>query len=131
VIKILIYCVQVFCWTDFNFLEHLMPLLPATHEPVFLDAGASIGGASSLFALAAGLAGHTVAMEADPSTFEQLNNNIAQFGCVIFAVFVLSTLFLPLLMGVVQQKVYGETAELGVIYAALVHTLSALSPHCQ
>ena len=72
---------QVFCWTDFEFLEQLLPLMPAGHDPVFLDAGANIGGASALFALTAGLVGHTVAVEASPDTFKALSGNIAQFRC--------------------------------------------------
>jgi FkbM family methyltransferase len=56
-------------------------MLPFGRRPVFLDAGANIGGASALFALTAGFGGAVVAVEANPKTHALLERNVAQFRC--------------------------------------------------
>jgi predicted O-methyltransferase YrrM len=73
--------VQVFCQDDFDFLQAVSRRLRYNRAPTFLDAGANIGGASVLFAIAARLAGRVVAVEANPATHAHLARTMRQLGC--------------------------------------------------
>ena len=72
---------QVFCEDNNNILKYMANMLPSDRQPVFLDAGANIGGATMLYTIFAAYQAYVVAVEANPVTFERTKLNAAELGC--------------------------------------------------
>lgn len=71
---------QFFCEPHFHYISYLGPWLPKNRPATIVDAGANIGLASILFAQFANFNSEILAIEANPSTLEILEENVAVLG---------------------------------------------------